>query len=330
MENKQNDPTETAPFYTEIAQAPAGGKAYWVKTSDGVRLRMGLWEAEEKSKGTVFLFSGRADYMELYGRFITSLVSIGYTVFAVDWRGHGLSERLEKDSKLGHVEQFSDYQLDVEAMANTSKELDLPKPWNLIGHSMGGAIGLQAIVNGFPVSACAFTAPMWKIKLSKAEGLIALPVSWAVQALGLGQVYCPGYNSQCYAQKVSFENNTLTNDPEMYAYRANQATAQPDLQSGGPSIGWLYQALKQERHMSKQPSPSIPCLALCGDQDELVSVEAVEERMLTWPGGKFELVPGAKHELFWEVQEVRESCLRKIDAFFMNTCDKSADYERQR
>jgi lysophospholipase len=55
-----------APLYNDLAQGPEGGRAYWVTTSDAVRLRMAVWPKGEK--GTILLFPGRSEYIEKYGR----------------------------------------------------------------------------------------------------------------------------------------------------------------------------------------------------------------------------------------------------------------------
>ena len=38
------------------------------------------------------------------------------------------------------------------------------RPLHLLAHSMGGCIGLRAVIEGMPVAACVFTGPMWGIK----------------------------------------------------------------------------------------------------------------------------------------------------------------------
>lgn len=65
---------EKAPFDTDLAEAPRNGKAFWIYTKDETRLRIGMWKAKSRKKGTVILFPGRADHMELYGRLISALL----------------------------------------------------------------------------------------------------------------------------------------------------------------------------------------------------------------------------------------------------------------
>lgn len=307
---------EQAPLHLDISSAPENGVAYWTSAADGVQLRIGLWKPERNSRGTVLIFPGRGDYIELYGNLITDLERAGYSALIVEWRGHGLSGRIATNPKVGHVEHFSDYQQDVAAMTAAAQQLDLPQPWYLVGHSMGACIALRSLINGLDVEATAFTTPMFDIHMASYERIAARPLTWAMQAIGKGQVYAPGFNDQSYVFRNKFEANTLTNSSENYERWIMQGRTVPELHTGGPSMSWLYAALQETRSLSKLPSPDIPCVSLCGDQEETVGVPAIRERMSRWPQGKFEIVANAKHELFLETSDVRQAVMAKILGLF--------------
>ena len=131
---------ESAPLFAEIADGPDGGEAWWLTADDGVRIRVGAW-AKDAPKGTVLLFPGRTEYIEKYGRTAAHLARRGYATLAIDWRGQGIADRLVSDAMAGHVLDFNDYQRDVAAMISAARELDLPKPWHLLAHSMGAVSG---------------------------------------------------------------------------------------------------------------------------------------------------------------------------------------------
>ena len=69
----------------------------------------------------------------------------GFHVLAADWRGQGMSDRLQADRRPGHAIDFADFQRDVVELVIAAQDLDLPQPWHLLAHSMGGAIGLGAL-----------------------------------------------------------------------------------------------------------------------------------------------------------------------------------------
>ncbi len=295
---------ETAPLFSEMADGPDAGQAWWLRSSDDVRIRVGLWNAGG-ANGTVLLFPGRTEYVEKYGRTATDLAKGGFATFVIDWRGQGLADRLVSDAMAGHVVNFSDYQRDVAAMVAAATELDLPKPWYLLGHSMGGCIGLRSLFEGLPVNACAFSAPMWGIQMSDALRPVAWSLSWGSQRLGMGHVYAPGTYPKSYVLNEPFETNKLTNDRDMYQYMVDHAKAQPSLGLGGPSLRWLHEALKETRDLSWLPSPDLPCVTLLGTDEQIVDIPRVENRMSCWRDGKLEMVQDGKHELLMDNPQIR-------------------------
>jgi len=170
-----------APLFTDIHPGPEGGMAHWVETSDGKRIRVGHWPVSG-AKGTVLLFPGRTEYIEKYGPAASDLAARGLGTIAIDWRGQGLADRLLDDPRVGHVDAFSDYQKDVAAMLRAARALSLPRPFYLLAHSMGGCIGLRAVIEGLPVQAAAFTGPMW-VSIS--------PLTCALSQLSYRSL-CPG------------------------------------------------------------------------------------------------------------------------------------------
>lgn len=306
---------EPAPLFEDIAFAPPGGAAWWLRADDGVRLRIGLWRPEG-ARGTVLMFPGRTEFIEKYGDVAAHLVRCGLAMLAVDWRGQGLADRLTPDPMLGHVDRFTDYQRDVAAMLTAARTLALPQPWYLLAHSMGGAIGLRAAMEGLPVAACAFSAPMWGIRIAGPLQPLAWSLSWVGRNLGLTRNYAPGTGPDNYVLEAPFEGNLLTGDRDMYDRMIVQARTHPELGLGGPGLHWLHEALRECLRLARRPSPALPCLTLLGSEEGIVDVPRVHDRMAHWPGGRLRLVPGARHEVLMESPDVHGRMLDEICAFF--------------
>jgi len=307
---------EKAPFFPDVAEGPSNVTAYWIYTDDKVQLRIALWPYEGAAQGTVFVFPGRTENIEKYGRAVERLQSAGYSAFAIDWRGQGLSDRFDDDRMLGHVDSYSDYQKDVAAMIASAETLELPKPWYLFGHSLGACVGLRALSEGLPMATCAFSAPLWDINLSAFQRFAAWPLTWTAQLMGKGHAYAPGTRGESYVLTTPFEENRLTHDESSYRYYQSVSENLEDQQVGGPSMGWLHQTLKETRALSKISSPDVPCITFCGAEDSIVAVPAVEDRMARWPRGKFELIPNARHDVLYEVASVRERVLGQMSELF--------------
>ena len=83
-------------------------------TRDGLTIRYALWpRTADRRLGTVCLFSGRGEFIEKYFETITDLRRRGFAVAMMDWRGQGGSDRLLKNPRKGHVEDFTDFDKDL-------------------------------------------------------------------------------------------------------------------------------------------------------------------------------------------------------------------------
>ena len=102
----------------------------------------------------------------------------------------------------------------------------------------------------------------------------------------------------------------------MYDYWINQSRTMPKLSIGGPSFSWVYQSMVECRTLSKYPSPKVPCITFCAEQDDLVDNSATKDRMDRWPGGTFKVVEKAKHDILSEVPEIRKPVTKQICQFF--------------
>ena len=302
-----------APLHNDLACGPAGASGHWMQTRDGVRLRLAAWR--NGAKGTVLIFPGRTEYIEKYGGAAAALAHAGYTSLAIDWRGQGLSDRLLSNRLIGHVHRFSDYQQDVQTLVTAAETLDLPKPYFLMAHSMGGCIGLQSLMQGLPVQAVSFSAPMWGILFHPpAKRVLAWGLSSLLHPFKLAQLRAPGTSVGSHLQKVSFEENQLSCDPQMYEMMRCQLQELPDCALGGPSLRWLNEALRETLSLHRHRAPNHPALCFVGGLETIVDPRRIEQRMAHWPGAQLKVVPQAKHEFMMERPEIRENFYRETIA----------------
>lgn len=293
-----------APLFNDVAHGPDGGHAYWLTTSDGVRIRMGLWPSGDK--GTVLLFPGRTEYIEKYGRAAAEFGARGYACAVIDWRGQGLSDRPAPDRMVGHVDDFSNYQNDLAAVLEKLNHLGQSGPFFLVAHSMGGCIGLRAVLQGLDVKAAVFSAPMWGIRMAPGLAPVAKMLSRTARAFGQGQRYAPGTNGDTYVKTFPFIGNVLTRDADTYAWMQRQLSQRPELALGGPSLHWLDEAMRECTDLAARQSPDVPCLCFLGAEEKVVDPAPIHARMARWPKGNLVIVPNAEHEIMMEIPATRQ------------------------
>ena len=71
----------------------------------------------------------------------------------------------------------------------------------------------------------------------------------------------------------------------------------------------------ETRELSILPSPDLPCLTLMGSEEDIVDTDRIRERMADWPGGRLEVVPGARHEVLMEDTATRARLFDMIAEF---------------
>ena len=217
---------------------------------------------------------------------------------------------------MGHVLAFPDYQLDVAAMLDHCAALNLPKPWHLVAHSMGGAIGLRMLMSDAPIASVMFSAPMWGIYMSPALRFYATAVTRLGTRLGQGNRVVPGQTTQYTFGDMDHSVNLLTHDPEYFAHMQAQGAAHPDLTISGPSILWLHEALEETRKIHEKPSPNIPALTFLGSDEVIVDHDRIRQRMARWPNGTLVEIDGGKHEMMMEIPEIRDRLYAQTIAHF--------------
>ena len=308
---------EAASFLTDAAERPDTGAAYWVTASDGVRLRVGLWP--DGDKGTVLLFPGRTEYVEKYGPAAQEFARAGLATATIDWRGQGLADKLLDDPMIGHVGRFSDYQLDVTELLAAVRAQGLPEPYYLVAHSMGGAIGSRALLNGLPVKAAVLSAPLWGILF---EPGILKTVAWALSTLahntGLGKGGIPGVAREGYIATGDTNDNVLTHDPAMFRFMQDHLKAHPELELARPSYTWLNEALRETWALRKATMPDIPTLVTLGSDESVVESPAIHHVTRRWPSSELVLYDNCHHEIMMETADLRDAFYESAIQFLLS------------
>ncbi|MCK8463673.1 alpha/beta hydrolase [Aliiroseovarius sp. S1339] len=304
-----------APLFNDIAKGPPGGRAFWRMASDGVRVRLAHWPRQDGSpkRGTALLLPGRTEYVEKYGITAAELAARGFDTLTIDWRGQGLADRPDEDRVLGHVGHFDEYQLDLAEMMGLAGDLDLPRPFTMLAHSMGGCIGLRALHNGLDVTGVCFSAPMWGIVLAKSLRPVAWGFSWALHKTPWKLTLSPGTARQTYVLAEGFADNMLTTDTDMWAMMQDQAKAHPELTLGGPSAGWLFAALTEMRDLACMSAPNVPAITWLGSNERIVEPGPIHDLMARWPNGQLNIVDGREHEVLMEDPVVRGQVYASIE-----------------
>jgi len=314
------DKADAAPHIL-TGEAPPPAAVDWVHASDGVRLRLAVWAG---TRATVWILPGRTEFIEKYEAIAGRLVAQGYAVVVVDWRTHGLSDRTVPDVAIGHVMDFDEFQRDLAAFMAAPAVQDLPAPRLMLAHSMGGCIGLRALVDGAAFDRAVFSAPMWGLPLSRLSRATVRVMLWATDSFGLHRRFLPGHKATPYISVTPFAQNELTGDREQYHRFRDLVAAEPRLGLGGVSLGWLGAAQAEMAALRAAPPPRLPALCLVGTDETIVSIDAIRAGAARLPAGRLVEYEDAKHEVLIETPAIRDRVWAEIEDFLAAAGDSRA------
>jgi lysophospholipase len=296
---------------------PEGAIAGTIATPDGVTLRFARWAAPAKSRGTVCVFAGRGECIEKYFETVQDLRKRGYAVATLDWRGQGHSSRQLDNPRKGHVQSFSEYQIDVAAFVEQVVLPDCPPPYFALAHSMGGAVMLRVAHAGTEVfERFVLCSPMVDLPGLRASlpmrGLMHL-----LRAAGMGERFIPGGNIDLI-KSTGFPGNRLTSDPRRYARNVAILEADPTLGIASPTVAWInaaFAAMGEFRSSEFAGAIREPVLMLAAGDDSIVSTPANAAFARHLPVGSHRVIAGSKHEMLQEDDRYRDQLWAAFDAF---------------
>jgi lysophospholipase len=229
-----------------------------------------------------------------------------------------LSARALSDPRKIHVEDFADYDSDLEQFFHDVVTPLAEMPTVALAHSMGGHILLRALYRRPSlVIAAVLSAPMLNINLrGRSEGVARL-VSAALCAGGRAREFVWGMEAHD-PRRVSFAENYVTRDEARF--RRWQAAVEADhgLCVNGPTWGWLKASLAAMRILARPgvaENISTPLLFCGAGADRVVETKAVAEFAKRAPNADYVEFAGSEHEILMERDVIRAQFWSAFDEF---------------
>ncbi|GAA80066.1 alpha/beta fold hydrolase [Pseudoalteromonas sp. BSi20495] len=260
----------------------------------------------------IVISSGRIEGLEKYKELLWELYNNNYAVFIIDHQGQGRSYRHLKNKHKGYVKRFEDYAADLHLF---NKEV-VDNYWQgkkvLVSHSMGGAIAFDYLAHFEHAFSGAFlSAPMLDIYTKGTPKPLAKLVASTATLLGFQYSYALG---QTDYTPDEFAINTLTSSPIRYELFRKAYKQEPKLQLGGVTYGWLHTTFAFISSVNKL-TVNIPLYIASAQNDEIVDNSAQYKLANRHENTILESFADAKHELFFERDEIRQPLLKSLYQF---------------
>jgi lysophospholipase len=293
-------------------------------SQDGTQLYYRYHHAKNATCAVV-ISAGRMEMALKYAELSYELVQAGYSVFILDHRGQGLSQRGLANRFKGDIVDFELYQQDFALFMQQVVQPCQHRYHLALGHSMGCAI-LAAYLQQQPTSpfaAAIFAAPMFGIYTSIVPNIIAenavLALHKVNQCFSQTPWYAPGQGD--YKEKP-FKNNPLTSCQQRYYWLQQRYQQQADSQLGGVTTRWLTQAIYAIKRIHQDAANwQTPVLLLQAANDKVVSNKLQDLWYQALPAAltrRKVIISTARHEIFMESDPLRDQAFAAINHFLQH------------
>ncbi len=301
---------------------PENSEIDYLTVKDGTRLRIGYFPANGPAKASILLINGHREFLEKYSEFISDFQIRGINVYSMDHRGQGLSDRVLSDKKKSHNPDFDIIIEDIhELVSRIIKPDTLTHPLYMVAHSLGAHFAMRYL-HDHPdvISKAVLFSPFTNLGSSSPFiTFIAELYFMIMNMLGFSKMFAPG---QARGRKMINHEaayNALTHDKDRYEWAQRALNKYPELFIGGVTFGWVRGAIKSI-HIIRQSGYvnkiKTPILCLLADDERVVRNSTTISLLNRMKNATYEIMTGARHEIYREVNEIRDKMWKKIDVFF--------------
>jgi len=249
----------------------------------GVEIAWQHWMPAGDPVGVVGIAHGVSEHSDRYAHVAERLNKAGYAVAALDHRGHGDSE-----GKRAVIDRMANAVADVGTTISLARELAPGTKLTLLGHSMGGCIGLEyALRHPETIDGLILSAPATDLEAANAFERIAARVASAVApSLGVFQV----------------DATTVSRDPEVVRLYVED----PRVFHGKlPARTVAEMAGVIDTFRERVPTLELPLLVILGTGDRLVPPAAgrMVHELASSPDKQIIEYEGLYHEVLNEPEQ---------------------------
>lgn len=259
---------------------------------DGLKLFYQKWLSKD-AKGIVVIAHGLGEHSSRYSNLLEELAGNSISFYALDHRGHGRSE-----GKRGHITSFNDFTTDLDSLVEMARKENPAIPVILLGHSMGGVIAFQYVLQ-YPQAVDALI-------LSSAGLIPILNVpGWLQSVVKVLSRIAPGLTIS-----NGLDASGLSHDQSVVAQYLDDPLVHDKV-----SVRWSAEFIAAgQESLRRAGELSLPLLIIHGQEDPIVdyqgSVKVME--LASSPDKTLHIFEGLLHETMNETPELRQDVLARV------------------
>ena len=271
----------------------------------------------KNAERAIVIVHGYTESAEKFREMTWYLLNEGFSVFAVDHRGHAQSLRQVADTSITHVDKFEDYVDDLDAFIEA---IVLPRtkglPLCILGHSMGGAVTAlelmrhpdrfaRAVLNAPMIAAVSAPFPRQGAALL---GAVMCLLGKGKERAFVGKPFDPA--------REKFDTSHMTSRAR-FDYYQHKRNTRKELQNCSPSYGWVREGmgvtgrLLKTKNTDKIKTPLLLCQAAL---DSIVCLPEQNQFVSQVKGAQL-ISFDAKHEIYSSEDKVLKEYYETVIGF---------------
>ncbi|SDB47746.1 lysophospholipase [Pseudobutyrivibrio sp. YE44] len=302
---------EILPFLNEHS------KEGYITAKDGLKLHY-RFMVNPKEEAAIVISHGFCEFIPKYDELLYYFYEMGYSVFIIEHRGHGFSDRLVEGFSKVHVKHFEDYISDFNLFI---EKIVIPESLTenlyLFAHSMGGGVGAMYLEKHPDVfKKAVLTSPMLQLKVNTSHKFLLALVCKISGLPIINKLYLPGHHD--YNSTYKYPRCSMMSKPR-YDYVFNLREEEPHYRTSGATFGWgreafnVYKKILKNAHLVK-----IPVILMQASQDSLVAPEGQGKFSEAAANCKLIRFEGAKHEIFNATDDIILEYYKTVFDFYKN------------
>ncbi len=269
---------------------------------DGLTLHYEQYD-KKLSRGSVVILHGFTESAEKFREMSYYFRKSGYSVFALDLRGHGKSEHRSGKAERVETDNFELYREDLEIFMNeVVKSLTGDKKIYFYTHSLGSTVALLYMMkNPYAVHKAVLSSPM-------VCGNMGMPVAVAgtvakiICLLGGKNISAPG---RCVFDKEQTAESGDAASQARFDYYHGKRKREPLYQTSGPSFGWVKASLEaRDKILSSQGVKMLKTsLLIFKPEEDKQLLGEYTDKFASMARVKIKKAENSKHEIFMSGDE---------------------------
>ena len=278
---------------------------------DGTKLAY-YYNINPDEKASIVMCHGMGEFFPKYYEMAYYFYNMGYSVFFIEHRGFGFSDRAVEQLDHIYVKSYSEYVDDFrEYMDKIVTKESNTKNYILFAHSMGGCIG-TLFLEEYPeyFKAAILNSPMHKMNLGQFKPWQVKIICGLATTFGKGNDVVPG---QREFDGVNVWEKSSSISKARYDYQFDKRLAVPEYTTYAGTHAWTRASLKAaNKCLANAGKIKIPVLLCEAGLDTLVDNDGHTSFVAATDNTTLRAFPESKHEIFNATPEIREEYLNVV------------------